>query len=270
MEIVEMKKATIEDVRKVYSGPEGKLWELVMGEQIHVGGWKSSMELAKIAGVKKGMKVLDICSALGAGLRFLAKNFKIEGYGLDATMHMVCESRKRIKKENLNDRIRIKFGEASNIPWNDGFFDLVWGEDAWCYVSDKRRMIAEAARVLGKNGRIAFTDWTEGSKGLSASEASRIKRFMKFPDMASKKSYEGMLTDVGFKLIHSEEDSADFARHMKMYMEMLSEQLTFDALKIIGEDMKLFAKMGGEMAFMLDMAEKGGFSRTRIVATKKN
>ncbi len=263
-----MKKATIEDVRKVYSGPEGKLWELVMGEQIHVDGWRSSMELAKIAGVKKGTKVLDICSALGAGLRFLVKNFDVEGYGLDATMHMVRESRRRIKDEKLHSRIKIKYGDASEIPWKDGFFDLVWGEDAWCYVSDKGALISEAARVLRKDGIIAFTDWTEGSKGFSDAESSRIRRFMKFPDMASKTWYENTLSDAGFKIIHSEEDSADFAKHIRMYIDMLSGQLRFDALKILGEDMGLFAEMGGEMAFMLEMAEKGRLSRTRIVGKK--
>jgi ubiquinone/menaquinone biosynthesis C-methylase UbiE len=265
-----VKNATIEDVRKVYGGPEGKLWELIMGEQIHVGGWRSSMELAKIAGVGKGMRVLDICSAIGTGLRFLVKNFGVEGCGLDATMHMVRESRKRIKKEKLQNSIKIKHGEASEIPWKDGFFDLVWGEDAWCYVSNKKRMLAEAARVLKKKGRIAFTDWTDGKKGLGAADVSRIKSFMKFPNIASKRQYETMLSDEGFKLIHSEEDSADFARHIKLYIDMLSGQLMFDALKIIGEDMEHFKAMGNEMGFMLEMAEKGKFSRTRIVAEKKD
>ena len=27
------------EVQAVYSGPEGNLWELIMGEQIHVGGF---------------------------------------------------------------------------------------------------------------------------------------------------------------------------------------------------------------------------------------
>jgi hypothetical protein len=31
---------TIEDVNNVYSGPVGVLWEMLMGEQIHVGGEK--------------------------------------------------------------------------------------------------------------------------------------------------------------------------------------------------------------------------------------
>ena len=34
------------NVQAVYDGPEGKLWELIMGEQIHIGGFASSMDLA--------------------------------------------------------------------------------------------------------------------------------------------------------------------------------------------------------------------------------
>ena len=38
----------LSDVQAVYDGPEGKLWKLIMGEQIHAGGFGSSMELAKM------------------------------------------------------------------------------------------------------------------------------------------------------------------------------------------------------------------------------
>jgi len=34
------------DVQATYSGPEGVLWELIMGEQIHIGGFQSSMDLS--------------------------------------------------------------------------------------------------------------------------------------------------------------------------------------------------------------------------------
>jgi hypothetical protein len=33
---------TLEAVRAVYSGAEGELWELLMGQQIHIGGFKAS------------------------------------------------------------------------------------------------------------------------------------------------------------------------------------------------------------------------------------
>ena len=46
----------LSDVQAVYSGAEGKLWELIMGEQIHVGGFSSSMNLSEHADIEDGMR----------------------------------------------------------------------------------------------------------------------------------------------------------------------------------------------------------------------
>jgi ubiquinone/menaquinone biosynthesis C-methylase UbiE len=258
----------LDDVRKVYGGPEGKLWELVMGEQIHVGGWKSSKALADKARIKKGMKVLDLCSALGAGLRFLVGNYDVEGFGLDGTKHMIDEARKRVEEYGLSGKIDMILGDVTDIPWPDETFDLVWGEDAWCYVVDKNKLIEEAFRVLKSGGEIAFTDWIEAAAGLSDEEAERINSFMKFPYMESRTSYGEILEDAGFRVEVTEDLTADFADHIELYIRMLTEQLTFDALRIIGNDLNLFQAMGKEMAFMLEMARKNKFGRCRIVARK--
>lgn len=47
------------DVQAVYDGPEGDLWELVMGEQIHIGGMSSSMDLAERAGIMQGSRSIS-------------------------------------------------------------------------------------------------------------------------------------------------------------------------------------------------------------------
>ncbi|MEI6423801.1 MAG: methyltransferase domain-containing protein, partial [Lentisphaerota bacterium] len=245
-----------------------ELWELVMGEQIHVGGWKSSKTLADKAGIRKGIKVLDLCSALGAGLRFLVLNYDVKAYGLDATKHMIDEARKRAKDAGLSAKIKMKLGDVTDIPWPDETFDVVWGEDAWCYVGDKKKLVEEAFRVLNPGGKIAFTDWIEAEGKLADKEAERINAFMKFPYMETRKGYAEILRDAGFRIESSEDLTADFADHIELYIKMLTEQLTFDALRIIGNDFNLFQAMGQEMAFMLEMARKNKFGRCRVVAEK--
>ena len=47
---------TLNDVKEVYSGFEGALWELIMGEQIHIGGYPSSKALGDSAKWKEGEK----------------------------------------------------------------------------------------------------------------------------------------------------------------------------------------------------------------------
>jgi ubiquinone/menaquinone biosynthesis C-methylase UbiE len=266
-----MKKTgmSLANVRGVYSGPEGKLWELIMGEQIHVGGWSQSRILAETAGIRKGQKVLDLCSALGAGLRFLERIYGIEGYGLDGTPHMVEEAVKRTAEDGQSSRITYKVGDVEQIPWADGTFDVVWGEDAWCYVENKEKLVSEAARVLRKGGVIAFSDWIEGPAGMTPEAAGRICSFMKFPDVLTRRAYEDLLGKNGFVLRTSEDLTPLFADYVDFYMKMLMDQLYFDALRIIGWDEQLFGMLGGEMAFMSKTAHEGGFGRCRITAVKE-
>ena len=84
------------DVQAVYSGPEGRLWELLMGEQIHIGGLQSSMDLAERAGIGEGQTGVDLCCATGAGMRFLVRFRKVlRMKGVDATRAMLELGRRR-------------------------------------------------------------------------------------------------------------------------------------------------------------------------------
>lgn len=131
------------------------------------------------------MKGCDLCCCSGAGMRFLAKNFKTEMTGVDATDKVIEVGKKRVENEKLVGKVQFVKGDVTDIPMDDGKFDFVWGEDAWCYVEDKGKLISEAARMLKPGGIIAFTDWVEGPAGLADNEAHRINTFMKFPYMES-------------------------------------------------------------------------------------
>lgn len=266
-----MKKTgmTLENVREVYSGFEGRLWELIMGEQIHIGGFASSKVLGDAAGWKKGDQVVDLCSALGAGMEFLARAYGVKPYGVDATPHMVEESRKRLALEGFGETAEVKLGDVTDIPYPDGRFDGVWGEDAWCYVEDKDKLISEAARVLRPGGRAAFTDWLIGPRGMDPESARRICLTMKFPDMESLEGYNRLLEKHGFRVIESTDLTPDFADHIENYLGQLAGQRHFDAMKILGWNYDVFNFLGAEFSFMLQKAREGGFGRGRFVAVKE-
>ena len=159
-EIQKMKKLdfNIGDVIDVYSGPVGILWEMLMGEQIHVGGEKETETLAEKAGINKDSVILDVCSALGGPSRHLAKDFGCKITGLDATQKMIEEAIKRTQDQPYSDLIDYRRGNAIDMPFKAETFNVVWGQDAWCYVTDKEKLIQEAYRVLKPGGIIAFTD----------------------------------------------------------------------------------------------------------------
>ena len=265
---MERTDVTLNTVQQVYDGPEGLLWELIMGEQIHVGGFQSSMLLAECAGIKPNMHGLDLCSALGAGCRFLVRNFGVTMVGYDGTTTMIRKAQERAQEEGFSDKIQFIQGDVTSLRLPDESFDFVWGEDAWCYVDNKDQLITEAVRVLKPGGALAFTDWVEGPKGLSNEEAKRINTFMKFPYLESQAGYVSLIEKQGLKLVESTDLTEEFAGYVDFYIRMLVDQLSFDALKIIGWNTELFRAMGREMAFMAERAHEGNMGRARLVARK--
>lgn len=259
---------TLANVQEVYSGFEGQLWELIMGEQIHIGGYASSRALGDLAGWKAGDEVVDLCSALGAGMHFLARTYKVKPYGVDATPHMVDEARKRLDAAGFTEA-EVLLGDVTAIPYPDGRFDGVWGEDAWCYVEDKEKLIAEAARVLKPGGKIAFTDWLIGPSGMDEVSAQRICSVMKFPDMLTQDEYTALLEKYGFRVIEASDHTPDFADHIGNYLGQLAGQRHFDAMQILGWNQDVFQFLGTEFGFMLEKARKGCFGRGRFVAVKE-
>ncbi len=259
----------LSNVQDVYNGPEGDLWELVMGEQIHIGGFASSMALAEKAGIGEGMSGVDLCCCNGAGMRFLTRFRGVAGMqGVDATETVVERGRARCEAEGLADKISFTLADVCDSGLPDACADFVWGEDAWCYVVDKAKLIAEAARLVKPGGTIAFTDWVEGPAGLSEEEAQRFLAFMKFPNVQDIAGYSALLGQNGCEVVAAE-NTEQFAPHCDLYLDMLNKQLTYDALKIIGFDMELMQAMGGEMVFMQGLAHDGKIAQGRFVAKKR-
>jgi len=259
----------LENVQAVYGGPEGDLWELVMGEQIHIGGFQSSMDLAKRAGIGAGMSGIDLCCCSGAGMRFLMKFCGVESMrGVDATTKVVERGLQRCQTAGLDKEISFTLADVCSSGLPSASADFVWGEDAWCYVVDKPTLIAEAVRLVKPGGLIAFTDWIEGPAGLSAQEAERFLAFMKFPNILDLKGYKDLLAANGCQ-VQVAEDTGRFATCLDLYLDMLNKQLTYDALRIIGFDLALMQAMGGEMAFMQQLAHAGKIAQAIFIARKK-
>ena len=84
-----------------------------MGEQIHIGGFVSSMDLAEQAGIGSGMSGVDLCCCNGAGMRFLVRFRGVAHMaGVDATETVLERGRGRTEQEGLSDRIEFVLADA--------------------------------------------------------------------------------------------------------------------------------------------------------------
>jgi SAM-dependent methyltransferase len=256
-------------VQAVYSGAEGRLWELLMGEQIHIGGLQSSLDLAERGALGEHLRGVDLCCASGAGLRFLLR-FRRAAHmtGVDATSAMLELGRARCAAEGWASQTTLLEADACASGLPTGQFDFVWGEDAWCYVEDKARLIAEAARLVKPGGTIAFTDWLEGPVGLTAAEAERYLTFMKFPSVLTQREYRALLEDNDC-VVKEAHDTGRFPKYVALYLDMIEHQLTYDALKIIGFDAALAQQLIEEMRFLQGLAAAGKILQGLMVAQKR-
>ena len=258
----------LEDVQAVYSGPERQLWELLMGEQIHLGGLQSSLDLAERAGLQAGQSGIDLCCATGAGMRFLLRFLKVARMtGVDATPAMIALGRQRSAEQGLADRITFVEADVCTTGLPGAQADFVWGEDAWCYVEDKPSLIAEAAKLVKPGGRIAFTDWMEGPGGLTEEEGQRYLRFMKFPNVLKLEEYAALLQGRRCAVIVAA-DTGRFASQMPLYLDMVEKQLGYDAMRILGFDSALAGTILEEMSFLGALAKAGKIIQGLIVAQK--
>jgi len=259
---------TLETVQAIYSGPERVLWELLMGEQIHIGGMQSSLALARAAGITPGSQGVDLGCCTGAGMRFLIRCLDVGSMtGVDATPSVVDIGRARNRVAGVGDRIAFIVADACRTDMEDAAADFVWGEDAWCYVLDKEKLIQEAVRLVKPGGVIAFTDWIAGPVEMTSQEVRRFLQFMRFPNMANTEDYRALLKQYGATVFHAE-DTGRFAPTMDMYLRVVAEQLAFDVLRILDFNQEAVDVIAGEMAFMRELAHAGKLIQGMFVARK--
>ncbi|MFW9949454.1 MAG: class I SAM-dependent methyltransferase [Candidatus Thorarchaeota archaeon] len=255
------------DVSEVYAGPGGKLWELLMGEQIHVGGPDQTDVLAKKVGLDKGKELylLDICSALGGPARHLAEKYSTRVIGLDITPKMIEEAINRTKGKPYEDKIEYRLGSALDIPAHNDTFDVVWGQDAWCYIRDKPRLIEEVYRVLKPEGVLGFTDWIWGVKIPPDAAADYLMEFMVFPDLETIDGYSRLIKSVGMKIKQKADLGDDFADHMDIYVSTLKKN---KEIIIAGFGEGLYAEAEKGLLAWQEAAHNKWVSRGLWIATK--
>ena len=255
---------TVKDVSDAYDGVVGVLWELLMGEHIHIGGEKETQRLAEKLGVENTY-LLDICSALGGPARYLAKKFNTKVLGVDITKTMLEKAVARTIKEGLQDQIEFRRGNALDLPVSSNSMDIVWGQDAWCYVTDKARLIQEAVRVCKPSGKIGFTDWILGSTPLPKEEADLLFEFMIFPNLETVDGYKNLLENNKCELLEVENLQDDFSSHMQMYYEKIQEMKDV-VIQEFGEELYNIAEKGVEA--WRDAAKQGKVTRGLWIAKK--
>jgi len=259
----------LSEVISLYSGIQGDFMQLLFGQQIHVGGMGASLDLAERAGIAKGQKGIDLCCCNGAGMRCLVRFREVASMiGVDATEAVVERGRKRCRDEGLEDRIGFVAADACQSGLPTAGADFVWGEDAWCYVADKPKLISEAARLVHPGGVIAFSDWVEGPIELGDAEAHRFLGMMSFANVEDIPGYTRLLSENNCEVLVAE-DTGRFPSYMDLYLKMIEMQLTYDVLATLAFRKDLLQTMVEGFRFLGEMARAHKVVQARFIARRK-
>jgi sarcosine/dimethylglycine N-methyltransferase len=139
--------------------------DLAMLEDFHSLGRLATAALIDLAQITASDRVLDAGSGIGGTARLIAAERGARVTAVDITPEY-CEVAQWLDDAvGLGDLIEVRTADVTDLPFDDASFDVVVSQHVQMNVADKRRLYAEARRVLVPGGRLALWDVTAGTGG---------------------------------------------------------------------------------------------------------
>ena len=132
--------------------------DLAPADHFHGGGKAATDRLARLAGIRPGMRVLDVGGGLGGPARTLAAMCGAHVTVVDATESFVRTGAALTRRLGLTDRVEHRVGDALTLEVRAASFDVVWTQNSGMNIADKERLYSSFARALRPGGVLAIQE----------------------------------------------------------------------------------------------------------------
>ncbi len=215
-------------------------------DEFHIRGRAATLELAQAAGLDSTKCVLDVGSGVGGTSRCLAQQFGCHVTGIDLTEEYCRAAAMLSSRIGLAHLTEFRQGDATQLPFPDQTFDVVWTEHVAMNIQDKAQLYHEMYRVLKPGGTLAIYDVLAGPSGPVLFPVPWARTpdtsFLVQPDELRK-----LLEETGFTIT----DWSDTTERARTWFVSLAEKIQKEGLPsigfhiLMGADFKVMAQNQG-------------------------
>ncbi|MCL5245778.1 class I SAM-dependent methyltransferase [Cellulophaga sp. 20_2_10] len=126
-------------------------------DEFHVRGAAVSKELAKSINLNNQI-VLDVGCGLGGPCRMLADLYNCSTTGIDLSKEYIRTATLLSKLVGLDNKTTFTQGDATELPYKDNSFSVVWTQHVQMNIPNKEKLYSEINRVLKPGGHFLFYD----------------------------------------------------------------------------------------------------------------
>ena len=210
-------------------------YQSLWGEHIHHGYWIRGDEsketaqiqmiehLAQLAGMKRGMRVLDIGCGFGGTSVYLAKKYGAHATGITISPVQVQMAKDAAAKARVDARFLLMDAEEMRFAEP---FDLLWSVESISHYHDPGEFFVSAAKLLKPGGCFAITDWFQKESLAPADRKKFIEPIEKgmMVELRGMNAYSEFLAASGLEVVYREDMTRKCAKSWDIALDIIKDK----------------------------------------------
>ncbi len=228
-------------------------------DELHVRGAEVSNELVNEIFLNDA-KVLDV----GCG-------FNCHVTGIDLCKEYISTAQQLSELTGLAEQTKFVYGDAMNLPFSNGSFDIVWTQHVQMNIEDKTRFYSEIKRVLTEEGALVYYDIFKKNGGnvqypVPWANTASISFLETISDV------DALLNDLGFIKTQTTDQTVKAGQ----FLARMFEKVETNSMPVLGLNVLMGKATGKKLSNILKGIEENkielqsGIYRKRNLMNKNN